>query len=102
MKRVTSNAGESATIDGAQIRVDRRVVIITEANICRLPLAGIKDLFDTEHRIGDLWKRNGRRVPMITRHDPRCPCGSAYVRRSETHHSCQYCGRVWPNEEVPA
>ena len=97
---VTLHPGDAAVINGARLTADRTVTLRCDQPVQRVPCLGIHDLPETTHRIDAIWKRQGHRVPMITRRDLRCPCGSAYVRRSETHHSCQYCGRVWPNEEV--
>ena len=43
---------------------------------------------------------SGPRVKMDNVVDLQCPCGSVYTRKSETHHSCLYCGRVWENKTV--
>jgi hypothetical protein len=101
MTSLTFYPGDIALIAGVRVHVDRTVTLRSEAEIERIPLPGLADLPETRLRIGDLWIRNGKRAPMTSRHDLRCPCGSAYIRRSTTHHSCQQCQRVWANEEVP-
>jgi len=101
MSSVKLFPGDVAVVGTVEITVDRSVTISSHAPIRRRPLPGLADLPETDVRIGDLWRRGGHRVPMSTRQDLRCPCGSAYVRQSETHHSCQYCQRVWANGEVP-
>ena len=100
MNSVTFFPGDTAVIAGVRVYMDRAVTLRSEEKIERLPSSGLTDLPETQLRIGDLWIRNGKRVPMTFRHDLRCPCGSAYIRRSTTHHSCQHCQRVWANEEV--
>jgi hypothetical protein len=100
MNEVTLFPGDTAIINSAEVHVDRTVTLRSEAQISRIPTPGLTDLPETARRVGDLWSRQGHRVPMTFRQDLRCPCGSAYVRRSATHHSCQHCQRVWPNAEV--
>lgn len=102
MNRIKCFPGDIAVIGGVRVSVDHTVTLSTEGQIERMPASGMTDLPETDLRAWDLWRRQGHRVPMTTRQDLRCPCGSVYVRRSATHHSCQHCGRVWPNEEVPA
>jgi hypothetical protein len=93
--------GDTVVVNGARITVDRTAQLTCDQPLQRIPCPGLRDLPETALRIGSLWQRGGHRVPMVTRQDLRCPCGSAYVRRSATHHSCQYCQRVWENREVP-
>ena len=90
-----------ALVGDAWVTVDRTVTLACDQPIQCRPAPGLLRLPKTGLRIPELWRRTGRRAPMATRQDLRCPCGSAYVRRSATHHSCQYCQRAWPNDEVP-
>jgi hypothetical protein len=80
--------------------VSGTVTLNSETPITRVAAEGLTDLPETVLRIDQLWKRNGHREPMTFRQDLRCPCGSAYVRRSATHHSCQHCKRVWINQSI--
>jgi hypothetical protein len=102
MNTVRLLPGDRAIINGVEVWADRSVTLTSEASMTRLAAPGIVDLPETSSRIRTLWPTRGHRVPMVLRQDLRCPCGSVYVRRSSTHHSCQYCGRVWMNAEVPA
>jgi hypothetical protein len=101
MTKITLHPGDTAVIAGTRLTVDRTVTLHASDGIQRIPAPGLADLPETGLRIRDLWRHRGHRVPMVTRQDLRCPCGSAYVRRSTTHHSCHYCQRVWENREVP-
>jgi len=94
--------GDRVIINGAEVSADRLVTLSSETAMRRVTAPGIVDLPETALRIQALWPARGHRVPMVLRQDLRCPCGSVYVRRSATHHSCQHCGRVWINAEVPA
>lgn len=100
MNEVLIHAGDTIVVNGARVRADRTVVLNCDQPLQRIPCPGLRDLPETSLRISALWQRGGHRVPMEIRQDLRCPCGSAYVRRSATHHSCQYCGRVWRNVEA--
>lgn len=100
MKQLTIYAGDTVVVNGVRIKADRTVKLSCDQTLQRIPCPGLRDLPETTLRISALWQRGGRRVPMVTRQDLRCPSGFAYVRRSVTHHSCQHCGRVWKNDEV--
>jgi hypothetical protein len=100
MNELLIHAGDTFVVNGVRVRADRKVKLSCEQPLRRVACPGLHDLPETELRISALWQRGGRRVPMVTRQDLRCPCGSAYVRQSATHHSCQYCGRVWENGQV--
>lgn len=100
MHSVTLFPGDTAIVNGAELTVSGTVTLNSETPITRVAAVGLTDLPETPLRIDQLWARQGHRVPMTTRQDLRCPCGSAYVRRSETHHSCQYCKRVWSNQSI--
>ena len=102
--RLILHPGDTVVINGARVTVDRTVQLTCDQPLQRIPCPGLRDLPETALRVRSLWKRGGHRVQMVTRQDLRCPCGSAYVRRSTTHHSCQHCGRVWVNDApgVPA
>lgn len=102
MNRIKFFPGDIAVIGSVQVSVDHTVTLSAEADIERIPAPGLTDLPETDLRVWALWQRRGHRVAMTTRQDLRCPCGSVYVRRSATHHSCQHCGRAWINEEVEA
>ena len=102
MHKFRLSPGETAIVRGVPITVDRAVTLTLETPIPHYPSPGIRNLPETELRIRDLWPHRGHRAAMTLQTHLRCPCGSVYVRRSATHHSCQYCGRVWKNEEVPA
>jgi hypothetical protein len=101
MNKIRLFPGDAAIINGAWVTADRTVTLTSDAQIERVPTPGLTDLPETDLRIECLWSRQGRRAPMTLRHDLRCPCGSVYVRQSETHYSCQGCRRVWGNDEVP-
>lgn len=92
--------GDVAIVGGAEITVDRAVTLSSTEEIRRRPTPGLREVPETGLRIGDLWRRDGHRVRMTVRQDLRCPCGSVYVRKSATYHSCQHCRRVWKNEDV--
>lgn len=100
MNQLTIHAGDTVVVNGARIKADRTVKLSCDQLLQRIPCSGLRDLPETTLRISALWQRGGHRVPMVTRQDLRCPCGSAYVRRSATHHSCQHCRRVWENDKV--
>ena len=100
MNRLTIFPGDLAVVNGVAFAVDRTVTLTSDAVIGRRPAPGMSDLPETPLRIDQLWRRGGHRAPMSLRRDLRCPCGSAYVRQSATHHSCQHCQRVWENREV--
>jgi hypothetical protein len=101
MNKVRLFPGDTAVINGAMVTADRTVRLTSDVPIERVPAPGLSDLPETALRTQDLWNRSGHRLPMTLRQDLRCPCGSVYVRQSETHHSCQSCGRLWGNDEVP-
>jgi len=92
--------GDVAVINGVRVSVDNTTTLSSETPIERIPTPGLTDLPETELTIYQLWPRRGRRPFMFYRHDLRCPCGSAYLRVSESHHSCQKCQRVWENDTV--
>jgi hypothetical protein len=94
--------GDIAAIGDVEFTADHIVTLASTAEITRKPKRGLTDLPETKLRISDLWRRGGRRVPVVVRQDLRCPCGSVYIRRSATHHSCQCCQRVWGNDDVEA
>ncbi len=100
MFKVKFFPGDVAIISGAEVTVDHIVTLSSETPIERITTPGLTDLPETELSIGDLWVRHGHRPPMTFRHDLRCPCGSASVRQSDTHVSCQKCQRVWENSNV--
>lgn len=100
MYSITLYPGDTATINGADVVADRTVTLRSSAPIERIPTPGLTDLPETDLRSDALWVRDGHRARMTTRQDLRCPCGSAYVRRSASHHSCQHCKRVWENDTV--
>lgn len=100
MHRIQFFPGDTALIGGVRVQVDRPVTLTADQPVDRIPAPGITDLPETSLRVWNLWPRRERRIPMTTRQDLRCPCGSVYVRRSATHHSCQHCRRVWPNDEI--
>jgi hypothetical protein len=100
MYSITLHPGDIAKINGAEVTADRTVTLNSQVPIERLSTPGLTDLPETDLRIDGLWTRNGHRVAMITLQHLRCPCGSAYVRRSDTHHSCQFCKRVWENTTI--
>ena len=67
-------------------------------------MSEMKNVPETELRVSDLWANPGHnhRVKMVFCTDLRCPCGSVYIRKSDTHHSCPDCQRVWTNETIAA
>ena len=97
---VTLFPGDTLRVNGAELTVDRAVRVSSTTPLERLPVAGLVDLPETPLRIGQLWHRHGPRALMTWRHDLRCPCGSVYMRRSATHHSCPQCQRVWDNLSI--
>jgi hypothetical protein len=101
MSRVTLYPGDITLVNGVTLEADRTVTLRYSAPIERRPAAGLLDLPSIPLRIDQLWKRNGRREPMTSRQNLRRLCGSAYVRRSASHQSCQHCRRVWTKGEVP-
>ena len=97
---ITLFPGDTLRVNGAELTVDRAVRVSSTTPLERLPVAGLVDLPETPLRIGQLWHRHGPRALMTWRHDLRCPCGSVYLRRSATHHSCPQCQRVWDNLSI--
>jgi len=65
-------------------------------------MSEMKNVPETELRVSDLWDRHDHRVPMTYCTNLRCVCGSVYIRKSDTHHSCPDCFRVWTNETIAA
>lgn len=102
MHSITLFPGDTAIVNGAELTVSRTVTLRSTTPVERRSSPGLADLPETALRINALWPHPGHRVPMTQRHDLRCPCGSAYIRRSATHHSCQHCQRVWDNQTVDA
>ena len=100
MNTIRRFPGDTLLVGDAELQVDRPVSVRSSGVLKRMPAPGLTDLPETTLRVQDLWPRFGHRVPMTTRQDLRCPCGSVYIRRSATHHSCQSCRRVWANEQV--
>ena len=99
LNRVTIFPGDKIVINGATVVADRTVTLSSYApSFNRVPAPGMTDLPETDLRIHTEF--SGPRVPMENITDLRCPCGSAYTRKSETHHSCLHCKRVWTNDEV--
>lgn len=100
MNRIKFFPGDVAIINGAEITMDHTVTLSSQVPIERIPTPGLTDLPDSSMRVEGIWKDRGHRPRMVFRHDLRCPCGSAYLRQSETHISCQRCRRVWENDEL--
>jgi hypothetical protein len=102
MHKVNLFPGDTLVVDG-QVKLEAKSTCTLESNhnLLRIPADGLKDLPETPLRSRDLWQRVYPRAYMKYRQDLRCPCGSAYTRQSNTHVSCQHCGRAWENKDVP-
>lgn len=95
--------GDVVEINGGHFTVSNTVMLISEdSTMHRIPMSGMTDLPETDIRIKDVFPvREFPRKHMTLHQNYRCPCGSAYTRQSETHLSCNQCGRVWENRHIP-
>lgn len=103
MNKITLFPGDSVVVDGhVKLAAKTSCTLESEHNLLRIPTEGLTDLPETALRSKDVWQRTYPRAYMKYRQDLRCPCGSAYTRQSDTHVSCQFCGRAWENKDVPS
>ena len=94
--------GDVLVLNGAEITASQTVCLDTGNPVEKRVPSGLSDLPETPLRVRQLWSdRRGPRAAMTARNDLRCPCGSVYVRQSQTHLSCLYCGRAWALGDLP-